>query len=115
MVAMVSVLSFVWSQPTSEGFAGFRAGRREPFSPLGGSKGQTPTLERTMFKLSTNNEHLVDRIVRVAAGLALLAAAFVGPRTPFGYLGIIPLATGLLGSCPVYSLLGLSTRRAPRH
>jgi len=67
-----------------------------------------------MRKLFASNEHLVDRALRVAAGLALLAAAFVGPKTPFGYLGIIPLATGLLGSCPVYSLLGLSTRRSPR-
>ena len=67
-----------------------------------------------MTKLLANNEHLVDRILRVAAGLTLLAAAFVGPKTPFGYLGIIPLATGLVGTCPVYSLLGLSTRRGSR-
>jgi len=66
-----------------------------------------------MTKLFASNEHTVDRVLRVAAGLALLTAAFVGPKTAFGYLGLIPLATGLFGSCPVYSLLGLSTRRAP--
>ncbi len=63
-----------------------------------------------MTKLLASNEHLVDRVVRVAAGLTLLAAVFVGPKTPFGYLGLIPLATGLVGTCPFYSLLGVSTR-----
>ena len=68
-----------------------------------------------MSKLLANNEHRVDRILRVAGGLALIALAFVGPKTPLGYLGLIPLATGLVGSCPVYTLLGLSTNRSHRH
>jgi hypothetical protein len=62
-----------------------------------------------MIKLLPRNEHTVDRALRVVLGLALLAIAFVGPRTPWGYLGIVPLLTGLLGSCPVYTLLGIGT------
>lgn len=62
-----------------------------------------------MDKLFPRNEHLIDRVVRVALGIGLLAIAFVGPATPWGFLGVIPLATGLLGSCPLYTLLGVGT------
>ncbi len=55
------------------------------------------------------NEHLVERIIRVVFGLFILSLAFVGPKTPFGYLGIIPIFTGLVGSCPLYTLIGFST------
>jgi hypothetical protein len=65
-----------------------------------------------MSKLLVTNEHTIDRALRVALGLSLLAIAVVGPKTPLGYLGVVPLATGLLGSCPLYSLLGISTRRS---
>jgi hypothetical protein len=59
-----------------------------------------------MFK---NNVGTIDRALRVAIGLGLLAIVFVGPKTPFGWLGLIPLATAALGTCPLYSILGLST------
>ncbi len=59
-----------------------------------------------MFK---TNEGTLDRVLRVTVGLGLLAIAFVGPKTPWGYLGIVPLATGLLGTCPVYSILVINT------
>ena len=55
------------------------------------------------------NEHPVERVVRITVGVGLLAMAFVGPKTPWGFLGIVPLATGLLGNCPLYSVLGFST------
>lgn len=55
------------------------------------------------------NEGSFDRTVRVILGAGLLALAFVGPKTPFGYLGLIPLLTGLVGYCPLYGLLGLNT------
>jgi hypothetical protein len=62
-------------------------------------------------KIFPRNEHDVERGLRVLVGLGLLSIAFVGPKTPWGFLGIIPIATGLLGSCPLYTLLGFSTCR----
>jgi hypothetical protein len=51
----------------------------------------------------------VDRIIRIVAGLGILSLVFIGPETKWGYLGLIPLATGLIGWCPPYHLLGIST------
>ncbi len=62
-----------------------------------------------MSKLLPTNEHPLERGARVLLGLGLLAIAFVGPKTPWGYLGVVPLATGLIGSCPLYTLFGFST------
>ncbi|MFN7164344.1 MAG: DUF2892 domain-containing protein [Hyphomonas sp.] len=59
-----------------------------------------------MFK---TNEGNLDRGVRVIVGLVLISLVFVGPQTPWGWIGVVPLATGLIGWCPVYSLLGLNT------
>lgn len=55
------------------------------------------------------NEGTIDRSLRVVAGLALLSIAFVGPQTPWGYVGIVPLLTGLMGWCPLYTVLGINT------
>ncbi len=54
----------------------------------------------------------VERIIRIIAGVAILSLAFAGPQSPWAYLGIIPLATGLVGWCPLYTLLGFSTCKA---
>jgi hypothetical protein len=62
-----------------------------------------------MSKLFPTNEHDVERLLRVVAGIAILSLAFVGPKTAWGYLGVIPILTGAIGSCPFYTLLGLST------
>ncbi len=59
--------------------------------------------------LIRHNVGAADRGLRVLVGLVLISLAFVGPRTPWAWLGLIPLATGLAGSCPLYSLLGIST------
>jgi len=56
----------------------------------------------------------VERIVRVVAGIGILALAFVGPRSPWAYFGILPLLSGLVGWCPPYALLGISTVRQAR-
>ena len=55
------------------------------------------------------NEGALDRILRVLVGAGVLSLAFIGPQTPWAYLGIIPLATGLIGFCPAYALLGINT------
>ena len=60
-----------------------------------------------------NNVGSVDRVVRIVAGLALLAFALFGPADVswkwVGYIGIVPLLTALVGWCPAYTLLGIST------
>ncbi|MDH4163018.1 MAG: DUF2892 domain-containing protein [Nitrospirota bacterium] len=55
------------------------------------------------------NVGAAERIARIVLGLVILAFAFVGPKTAWAYLGIIPLATGLIGWCPPYALFGIST------
>jgi hypothetical protein len=50
-----------------------------------------------------------DRIIRAIVGIVLLALVFVGPQTPWGWIGIVPLATAIAGICPAYSLLGIKT------
>ncbi len=60
------------------------------------------------------NEGALDRIIRVVAGLALISLVFIGPQTLWGWLGLVPLLTGLFGFCPAYALLGLNTCRAPK-
>lgn len=56
-----------------------------------------------------NNVHMVERGLRVLVGLFLVALIFVGPKTPWGALGFVLVATGLLGSCPIFTMLGIST------
>lgn len=51
----------------------------------------------------------VDRIVRIAAGLALIAWALFASGPAWAWIGIAPLATGLLNFCPAYGILGIST------
>jgi hypothetical protein len=55
------------------------------------------------------NEGSVDRLLRVIVGAVILSLAFVGPKSPWAYLGLVPLVTGLVGWCPLYALLGLSS------
>lgn len=62
-----------------------------------------------MSKLLPVNEHPIERVIRVALGLGLISIAFIGPKSPLGWIGVVPLATGLLGSCPLYTLFGFST------
>lgn len=55
----------------------------------------------------------IDRILRIAVGVALLVWFFVDQGTGFWHwaklIGIMPLLTGLMGSCPAYSIFGMST------
>ncbi|WP_442755432.1 DUF2892 domain-containing protein [Methylocystis sp. JAN1] len=50
-----------------------------------------------------------DKMIRIAAGLFLLSLAFVGPQTPWGFIGLAPLATAFINFCPAYKLLGFNT------
>ena len=57
----------------------------------------------------TQNMGSVDRGIRIVVGLVLIALVFVGPQTMWGWIGIIPLATALIGWCPAYSIIGVNT------
>lgn len=57
----------------------------------------------------TKNVGIIDRIIRVAVGLLLLAIPLLAGGSAWGYVGIVPLLTGLIGWCPPYKLLGIST------
>ncbi|MCB1535976.1 MAG: DUF2892 domain-containing protein [Rhodoblastus sp.] len=51
----------------------------------------------------------IDRILRVIVGLVLISLVFVGPKSMWGWIGVIPLFTGLFRFCPAYTLLGMNT------
>jgi len=55
-----------------------------------------------------------DRIIRLLLGLAVVTLVFVGPKTPWGWLGLILIGTSLFGFCPLYALFGLRTCPAPK-
>ncbi|MFM5914483.1 MAG: DUF2892 domain-containing protein [Chakrabartia godavariana] len=55
------------------------------------------------------NEGTLDRALRVLVGLALIAMVFVGPKAVWGWIGVVPLLTGMVGFCPLYRLIGINT------
>ncbi len=59
------------------------------------------------------NEGTLDRVLRVVVGVVVLSLTFVGPRSMWGLVGIVPLLTGLVGFCPLYRILGVSTCAVP--
>jgi len=59
-----------------------------------------------MFRTNVGS---LDRLARIVLGIVLIALVFVGPKTPWGWVGIVPLVTGLLRTCPLYTLIGLNT------
>lgn len=62
------------------------------------------------------NEGWIDRLLRVIVGFVLILLTVMGPKTAWGWLGVVPLVTGAAGYCPLYALLGFSTCRWPvRH
>jgi len=64
-----------------------------------------------MAGLLVVNEHPVERALRVLVGVGLVSLVFFGPKTAWGYVGLLPIVTGLSGMCPLYSILGFSTCR----
>ncbi|MBA3852949.1 MAG: DUF2892 domain-containing protein [Gemmatimonas sp.] len=57
----------------------------------------------------TVNEGTLDRALRAVVGVTLITLVFIGPKTPWGWLGLVPLGTSLMGWCPLYTLLGINT------
>jgi hypothetical protein len=57
----------------------------------------------------TKNVGGIDRILRIAAGVILVALAAIGTLGAWAWVGLVPLATGLIGWCPPYNLLGINT------
>jgi len=51
----------------------------------------------------------IDRSIRIVAGIGLISLVFIGPQTVWGWIGVVPLATALIGWCPPYALLGINT------
>lgn len=55
----------------------------------------------------------VDKILRIVAGLVLIGLAIAGIGAPWTWIGVVPLATGLVNFCPLYMLIGTSTCKKP--
>ena len=55
------------------------------------------------------NEHVIDRTLRVIAGLVLITLAATGTIGLWGWIGVLPLVTGLVGFCPGYAIFGMSS------
>lgn len=50
-----------------------------------------------------------DRILRIIVGLALISLVFVGPKVVWGWIGLVPLLTGVFKFCPAYKLFGINS------
>lgn len=55
------------------------------------------------------NIHHIERVIRIVLGVVLISMAFIGPQNLWFLLGVVPLMTGLIGWCPPYAMLGIST------
>ena len=92
-----------------------RHGRRSGLARdlIQGGRGASPQGQRKEIEMKANEGNL-DRALRVAAGLVLVGLAATGAVGLWGYVGAVPLLTGALGWCPLYSVLGISTCPAGR-
>ncbi len=62
-----------------------------------------------------NNIGNLDRLFRAIIGLVLISLVYTGPQTVWGWAGLIPLATAITSFCPLYTVLGIRTRRSKAH
>ena len=53
----------------------------------------------------------IDRVLRIVIGLVLIALVFVGPQTPWGWIGLILIGTAAVSWCPIYRLFNIGTAR----
>jgi hypothetical protein len=51
----------------------------------------------------------IERAIRAIAGIILISLVFIGPQSVWGWIGIVPLATAIIGWCPPYAMLGINT------
>lgn len=51
----------------------------------------------------------IDKTLRIVVGLILISLVFLGPQTLWGWVGLVPLVTGLFGFCPLYKIFGLNS------
>jgi hypothetical protein len=73
-----------------------------------------PSSESPMAsKIFPTNESPSERAIRIVLGFTILSLAFIGPKTPWAYLGIVLVLTGFMGSCPLYTVFGFSTCARP--
>jgi Protein of unknown function (DUF2892) len=61
--------------------------------------------------MTAKNVGSFDRIIRIVLGILLIAMVFVGPKSAWGWVGLVPLFTGLVRWCPAYLPFGISTCR----
>ena len=59
----------------------------------------------------TANVGSLDRLLRIVVGLGLISLVFVGPHTPWGWIGLGLIASAVTRFCPAYTLLGIKTCR----
>ncbi len=57
----------------------------------------------------TQNIGTTERAIRAIVGIGLISLVFIGPQTVWGWIGVVPLATAIIGWCPPYALLGINT------
>jgi len=55
------------------------------------------------------NVGTIDKVLRILLGAGLISTVFLGPQTPWGWVGIVPILTVFISICPLYSILGVST------
>jgi hypothetical protein len=75
----------------------------------GAQDSSSPTQGDSYMPFLSKNVGIIDRALRIGAGLLLIALAAKGIIGFWGYIGVVPLLTGVVGSCPAYTLFGLST------
>jgi hypothetical protein len=95
--------------------AGDKARPVEIAAPRDGRREHRLMLSLLLLVGMERNVGAGDRALRVTLGALLFAMVFVGPTTPWGIVGIVPLLTGLTGSCPIYRALGVTTARPSIH
>ena len=61
------------------------------------------------------NVGTLDKTLRVVIGVGLISLVFLGPQTPWAWIGVVPLLTALVSWCPLYTLIGVSTRPSEEH